>query len=59
MNRRLSPLSHALFLEPNPIPVKWALCQRGLIEEGIRLPLTTLDQQHHAQVLKALETVGV
>lgn len=59
INRRLSPLNHALFLEPNPIPVKWALCQRGLIEEGIRLPLTTLDQQHHAQVLKALETVGV
>jgi 4-hydroxy-tetrahydrodipicolinate synthase len=59
INRRLSPLNKALFLEPNPIPVKWALCERGLIENGIRLPLTSLDVQYHAQVLKALETAGV
>ena len=59
INRRLLSLNQALFLEPNPIPVKWALCQRGLIGEGIRLPLTALDEQYHAEVLQALETAGV
>jgi 4-hydroxy-tetrahydrodipicolinate synthase len=59
INARLTPLNKALFLEPNPIPVKWALCQRGLIGEGIRLPLTTLDERYHAQVLEAMETAGV
>jgi 4-hydroxy-tetrahydrodipicolinate synthase len=58
INRQLAPLNQALFLEPNPIPVKWALFHRGLIEEGIRLPLTPLDEQYHAQVLNALETAG-
>jgi 4-hydroxy-tetrahydrodipicolinate synthase len=59
INARLAPLNQALFLEPNPIPVKWALCRRGLIEAGIRLPLTCLDERYHAQVLQALETAGV
>jgi len=59
INARLAPLNEALFLEPNPIPVKWALCRRGLIEAGIRLPLTSLDERYHAQVLQALETAGV
>lgn len=59
INNRLTPLNKALFLEPNPIPVKWALCQRGLIGEGIRLPLTTLDERYHTQVIDALESAGV
>ncbi len=59
INARLTPLNIALFLEPNPIPVKWALCQRGLIGEGIRLPLTNLDERYHAQVIDALDTAGV
>ena len=59
INQRLSVLNVALFLESNPIPVKWALHQRGLIEAGIRLPLTLLDEQYHDQVRKALETAGV
>ena len=59
LNQQLSPLNKALFLEPNPIPVKWALHQRGLIGEGIRLPLTSLDEQYRATVLDALETAGV
>jgi 4-hydroxy-tetrahydrodipicolinate synthase len=59
INARLAPLNQALFLEPNPIPVKWALCQRGFIGAGIRLPLTSLDEQYHAQVLSALEVAGV
>jgi 4-hydroxy-tetrahydrodipicolinate synthase len=59
LDARLTPLNAALFLEANPIPVKWAMQQRGLIEAGIRLPLTTLDEQYHAQVLAALEAAGV
>ena len=59
VNARLAPLNKALFLESNPIPVKWALCQRGLIGPGIRLPLTTLDERYHTQVLEAMATAGV
>jgi 4-hydroxy-tetrahydrodipicolinate synthase len=59
IDRRLGPLNEALFLEANPIPVKWALYHRGLIEEGIRLPLTLLDERYHARVVEALEAAGV
>jgi len=59
INQRLTALNKALFLEANPIPVKWALQHRGLIEEGIRLPLTTLDDQYHAAVKAAMEAAGV
>jgi 4-hydroxy-tetrahydrodipicolinate synthase len=59
VNARLAPLNKALFLESNPIPVKWALFQRGLIGEGIRLPLTMLDERYHTQVLEAMATAGV
>lgn len=59
IDRRLGPLNEALFLEANPIPVKWALYHRGLVEEGIRLPLTRLDERYHARVIEALEAAGV
>ncbi|TDG14801.1 4-hydroxy-tetrahydrodipicolinate synthase [Seongchinamella unica] len=59
INDRLTPLNRALFLEANPIPVKWALWQQGLIEEGIRLPLTPLDPKFHAEVKAALEAASV
>jgi 4-hydroxy-tetrahydrodipicolinate synthase len=59
INDRLTPLNEALFLEANPIPVKWALQQRGLIEGGIRLPLTPLDEQYHARVREAMEAAGI
>lgn len=59
VNDRLSALNRALFLEANPIPVKWAMLQRGLIESGIRLPLTPLDERFHAQVLSALEAAAI
>lgn len=59
VDRRLQPLYSALFLEANPIPVKWALHYRGLIEEGIRLPLTLLDERFHTRVADALEAAGV
>jgi 4-hydroxy-tetrahydrodipicolinate synthase len=50
----LSGLHHSLFLEANPIPVKWALAQAGRIEGGIRLPLTELSAAHRPAVLAAL-----
>ena len=56
---RLAPLNAALFLEANPIPVKWALYRRGLIEEGIRLPLTELDARYRGEVLAAMEAAGI
>jgi 4-hydroxy-tetrahydrodipicolinate synthase len=59
VNARLAPLNKALFVESNPIPVKWALNQRGLIGDGIRLPLTTLDERYHTEVLEAMAAAGV
>ena len=58
-NNRLTPLNEALFLEANPIPVKWALAHRKLIGEGIRLPMTRLAEPYHARVLAAMEAAGV
>jgi len=59
INNLLTPLNKALFLEANPIPVKWALEQRGRIKSGIRLPLTPLDTQYHGEVLMAMEAAGI
>lgn len=58
-NDKLALLNEALFLEANPIPVKWAAHHRGMIGPGIRLPLTVLDQQYHAQVVAAMASAGV
>ena len=55
INRKLSILNDVLFLESNPIPVKWALLQQKKIGEGIRLPLTTLSAKYRAEVLQALQ----
>jgi 4-hydroxy-tetrahydrodipicolinate synthase len=54
INQRLLPLHDAMFVESNPIPVKWAVEQLGLIQSGIRLPLTRLSLQYQAQVAAAL-----
>jgi 4-hydroxy-tetrahydrodipicolinate synthase len=59
LNRRLLPLHLKLFVEANPIPVKWAMAQRGLIGPGIRLPLTPLSAVHQSTVRNALEAAGV
>jgi 4-hydroxy-tetrahydrodipicolinate synthase len=59
LNESLKPLHRALFLESNPIPVKWALARLGLIGEGIRLPLTPLSKQFHGQVLEAVQAAGI
>jgi 4-hydroxy-tetrahydrodipicolinate synthase len=55
----LAALHRALFVEPNPIPVKWALAELGLIDEGIRLPLVPLDPAFHAEVRAALKAAGL
>jgi 4-hydroxy-tetrahydrodipicolinate synthase len=55
IDARLADLNHLLFAESNPIPIKWAMAFRGMISEGIRLPLTTLSAGHHAALQRALE----
>ena len=59
LNERLMPLHRKLFLEANPIPVKWALQQMGLIDSGIRLPLTPLSEEFQDDVRDALQSAGV
>jgi len=55
----LQPLHTNLFLESNPIPVKWALHEMGLIGRGIRLPLTWLSEPCHAPLREAMRQAGV
>jgi 4-hydroxy-tetrahydrodipicolinate synthase len=59
LNAPLEALHRALFLESNPIPVKWALFVMGLIQEGIRLPLTELSEQYREPVRAALKQAGI
>ena len=59
VNDRLAALHEGLFVESNPIPVKWALQEMGLISSGIRLPLTRLSSEHHDTVRQALREAGV
>ena len=59
INRRLLPLHLDLFVEPNPIPVKWALAQMGRTAGGIRLPMTPLSESRQAVVRAALVKAGV
>jgi 4-hydroxy-tetrahydrodipicolinate synthase len=54
INARLFPLHQKLFVEANPIPVKWALHQMGLIGPGIRLPMVPLSPQYHDIVRNAM-----
>ena len=58
LDSALQGLHQALFLEANPIPVKWALAQLGRIGPGIRLPLTELSESHWPGVLAALRAAG-
>ena len=57
-NDRLLGLHRALFAEPNPIPVKWALAQMGLIQNELRLPMTPLSSRHYEAVRNALSEAG-
>lgn len=59
INHELALLHQRLFLESNPIPVKWALHQMGKIKSGIRLPLTPLDPKYHQPVKEAMQQAGV
>ncbi len=59
IHMKLLSLHKNLFIEANPIPVKWALQQMGRIEGGIRLPLTPLDERCHDAVRGALREAGI
>jgi 4-hydroxy-tetrahydrodipicolinate synthase len=59
LNERLQGLHQHLFTESNPIPVKWALQQMGLIQDGIRLPLTWLSEGARPVVREALQQAGL
>ena len=58
VNARLMSLNTKLFVEANPIPVKWALAEMGRIGPGLRLPLTQLAASHHDVVRAALREAG-
>lgn len=55
----LERLHRDLFVEGNPIPVKWCMAQLGLIEPGIRLPLTPLSERFHPLLSEALRAAGL
>jgi 4-hydroxy-tetrahydrodipicolinate synthase len=59
LDEAIVALHRDLFLEANPIPAKWALARMGMIENGIRLPLTELSEKFQPAVLAALSTAGV
>lgn len=59
LNARLGTLNKVLFVEANPIPVKWAVAEMGLSSLGYRLPLTPLHEQHHSLVRNALKDAGL
>lgn len=59
LDQKVAELHQALFLEPNPIPVKWALSEMKLIQEGIRLPLLPLSTEHQKTMHDVLSRVGI
>jgi 4-hydroxy-tetrahydrodipicolinate synthase len=59
LNQSLTGLHSCLFLEANPIPVKWALSEMKLIPPGIRLPLTVFAEKYHEQLRTAMLQAGV
>jgi len=59
INDKLIPLHNRLFVEPNPVPVKWALQQMGRMQGGIRLPLVPLGAASHDWLRSALRESGV
>ncbi|MEY2908842.1 MAG: hypothetical protein RLZZ602_1365, partial [Pseudomonadota bacterium] len=59
INERLSGLNQALFIEPNPVPVKWAMAEAGMMPAGIRLPLVELSEAYHEEVRAAMRQAGL
>ena len=57
LNKKLESLHEHLFLEANPIPVKWALYKMGKCHKGIRLPLLVLSEEYQTVILADLETL--
>lgn len=59
INNKVIPLHAKLFVEPNPVPVKWAMAEMGLMPAGLRLPLAPLAAEYHDTVRAALREAGV
>lgn len=59
LNNKVFSLHQKLFIEPNPVPVKWALTEMGLMPAGIRLPLVPLATEFHESVRSALREAGL
>jgi 4-hydroxy-tetrahydrodipicolinate synthase len=59
IQRKLMPVHKWLFVEANPIPLKWAMARMGLCGPHLRLPMTPLAAQHHAGVEAALRSAGL
>ena len=59
LDATLQPLNELLFVESNPIPVKWAVSQMGLMDDHIRLPLTPYSAQYHDQMRAAMRSASV
>ena len=59
LNKKLENLHNHLFLEANPIPVKWALYKMGKCRKGIRLPLLMLSEEYQSVILTDLEKSGL
>lgn len=59
INNKLMQLHKNLFIESNPIPVKWALHEMGKVQTGIRLPLTMLSEGNRTRVNEALQFAGI
>lgn len=59
LNQQLMPLHDKLFVEANPIPVKWVLHEMGRIRAGIRLPLTPMSEAYDSQLRSAMQQTGI
>jgi len=59
IDKCLSGLHRDLFLEANPIPVKWAVSKLGLIDDGIRLPLTHLSTKYESAIIESMKVAGL
>jgi 4-hydroxy-tetrahydrodipicolinate synthase len=59
INNKMLPLHNKLFVEPNPVPIKWAMAELGLIGPGMRLPLAPLSAEYHDIVRAAMRESGV
>ena len=57
LNKKLSNLHQSMFVDSNPIPVKWLMTYLGLINRGIRLPLVELDSKHQKNLIKIFEAI--